>query len=485
MSSSASLIRFDDLLEYRIKVGKYHLLVFLTCCLIYFIDGVDIVCLALTLPPITKEWNISETNQSLISSVPFIGGCVGSILCGWIAYKFGRRKVLLWSLLCQFLLSFTSAYIDSVISFIVVKFIIGLMIGIMTTIAPLTISEIMPLRYRGQAVILVIFFTSIGKLYACIVAWFALTDLEDQNWRKMIFWSAAPAILGWIGVYFFTFKSPRYEIVMGRVGEGVAILNQIGQMNDEDFVDFDERIIEDMRRWQMTVFKREEASSALSLLKGKYSGITFSLSAAHFSMSFIYYGTIFILPEILWILFGHTTAEEIDTDLSGNTIAVLGELPSAFTALFIVENKFFGRKNSLFYGTGGCIVLFLLSSISSASIIIFFIAIVRYIMRMMLAIVLLLAIELYPTHCRAYGVGIFSAMGRLGRCLMPWFCIFLLRFSPKAPLLGFACGCTLVMAAIHGIPYDTIKRYLDTKGNEVENYIELPNMRNWEEIDSS
>lgn len=483
MSSSATQIRFDDLLEYRIKAGIYHVIVFFTSSFICFIDGADIISYSLVLPVITKQWNISAANQSLISFILFAGSFLGTFFCGALTTKFGRRRILLWALLSQFLLSLTATYIESILTFLIVRFLLAFTLGVMTTIAPLQISEIMPLEWRGQAVILSIFFTSFGKLYGCIISWFVLSDPLNQNWRQMILWSYAPTILGWIGVYFFTFESPRYVIVMGRVEEGIAILNKIGHMNDDDFVEFDERITEDMRRWQMTVYKKEEVESIFSLLRSEYKPITLSLSATLFSVSFIYFGTIFILPEILEILAGPSTDDKaVGTDLWGITIAVLGELPSAFAAFIMIEKKFFGRRKSLFWCAGASFLLLLLSSISTTSLLVLLIASVRFLMRIMLAILLLLSIELYPTHCRTTGVGVTASMGRLGTSLMPWFCIALLNLGAKIPLLGFSFACILALGAIYQLPYDTLRRYLDTKGDQSDNYVELPNMSNWEHI---
>jgi len=62
----------------------------------YAFDAIDLMVIALTLPLILKEWQITMVQGGLVVSAMLVGGVVGGYIFGPIADKYGRKKALVW-----------------------------------------------------------------------------------------------------------------------------------------------------------------------------------------------------------------------------------------------------------------------------------------------------------------------------------------------------------------------------------------------------
>ena len=58
-------------------------------------------------------------------------------------------------------------------------------------------------------------FTSIGKIFAFVLAYTCLENASSGNWRLMMLLNGGISILGPLFVYFFFVESPRFLIAIG------------------------------------------------------------------------------------------------------------------------------------------------------------------------------------------------------------------------------------------------------------------------------
>lgn len=99
---------------------------------------------------------ISSSNLTLIWSFAVaifaIGGMLGSLIAAPMSQKFGRKKSLLWNNITAFLAAGLMGFSKLASSYemlIIGRFVIGLNNGINMGIAPMYLTEISPVKYRG------------------------------------------------------------------------------------------------------------------------------------------------------------------------------------------------------------------------------------------------------------------------------------------------------------------------------------------------
>lgn len=157
-----------------------------------------------------------------------------------------------------------------------------------------------------------------------------------------------------------------------------------------------------------------ERAEFKSLFNKYYLKTTLYLSLAWFSINFIYFGQLVVLPFI----FGKE-----NKSFSSYTFTVLGEAPSFFLSIFLVDRQNFGRKNSLFYFFTLSALTHLLFSINPLTI---FSSVARFFMKMCFQMLYPCTTESYGTLNRTLGFGFNSAIGRLGATIMPYIILPLL-----------------------------------------------------------
>ena len=69
--------------------------------------------------------------------------------------------------------------------------------------------------------------------------------------------------------------------------------------------------------------------------------------------------------------------------------------------------------------------------------------------------------EIYPTNCRASGLGFASAASRVGGIMMPWIIVLSLDVSATTPFIVFGIACLLASLLVAWLPYDTTGKELD------------------------
>jgi putative MFS transporter len=132
--------------------------------------------------------------------------------------------------------------------------------------------------------------------------------------------------------------------------------------------------------------------------------------------------------------------------------AVLGEIPSIFFSLYLIDNASFGRRKSLAF--------FYFISIFSNFVtayypngLMFFIS--RFTMKNIFSVLYPFTTEAYDTLNRTIGYGSACAVGRLGSIFMPYILFPLLNLNIKYPFLFLAFTSLVGTFAAYFLPYDT------------------------------
>lgn len=120
------------------------------CFLIVFIDGYDTAAAGFIAPALSKQWGVAASMLKPMMSSALIGLAVGAIGVGPIADRFGRRRVLIGSLLLFGLFSLASMLAYDVTSMSLLRFLTGIGLGAAMPNAITLTSEYCPARHRSK-----------------------------------------------------------------------------------------------------------------------------------------------------------------------------------------------------------------------------------------------------------------------------------------------------------------------------------------------
>ena len=183
-----------------------------------FLFGFDTVVISGAEQTIQSLWEMDSSLHGLAISMALWGTVIGSLVGGWPAEYFGRKKTLLWVGVLYLLSAVGSALAPEVYSFMISRFIGGLGVGISTVASPMFISEISPPRYRGRLTGMFQFNIVFGILIAYLSN-SLLAGIGENAWRWMLGVEAFPALLFAVLCIGLP-QSPRWLIVNKNDREG-------------------------------------------------------------------------------------------------------------------------------------------------------------------------------------------------------------------------------------------------------------------------
>jgi len=155
-----------------------------------------------------------DTLFSLAVGAFLVGGMIGGLTGGYVADKFGRKRGLLYVQVFSVLGALLMAFSKSANSFEMLaigRFSIGLACGFFTGLAPLYVSEIAPVKIRGEIGTINQLAVTLGLLVSQILGLNTVLGTES-GWPALLGISGIPALLQ-IALLPFVPESPRYLII--------------------------------------------------------------------------------------------------------------------------------------------------------------------------------------------------------------------------------------------------------------------------------
>src|SRR6185295_19065956 len=111
-------------------------------------DGMDLMFLSYSLPSLMREFHIDKVRAGTLASYTLIGMAVGGFFGGWAADKFGRVRVVVWTItlfsVATGLLAFTQSYWQ----FAILRFISALGLGAEYVVSNTLMAEYVPTARR-------------------------------------------------------------------------------------------------------------------------------------------------------------------------------------------------------------------------------------------------------------------------------------------------------------------------------------------------
>ncbi|MEU8628666.1 MFS transporter [Streptomyces sp. NPDC048669] len=147
MTSARELIDASPLSRLQIRV-------IVLCALVSMAEGYDIISISLAVLPITDDWGISGAQSGLLFSGGLIGMAVGSIALGPVGDRYGRRPLLIGSLVVITVGVALSAVAADVTQLALLRLLTGLGMGGIIPSLPIIVGEYCPARKRSTLIAL-------------------------------------------------------------------------------------------------------------------------------------------------------------------------------------------------------------------------------------------------------------------------------------------------------------------------------------------
>jgi putative MFS transporter len=338
----------------------------------WLFDAMDVGIISFIVAALAVDWKLGAQQIGLLAAINSIGMAVGAAVAGASADRYGRRSVLLITLLIFSVASGLSALATGFIMLCILRFITGFGLGGELPVASTLVSESFPATERGRAVVLLESFWACGWIIAALISYFVI---PTYGWRAAFLIGALPAL---------------YALYLRRA------IQDSPRFNAE-------------RNRRLTLKER-----VTSVWSANFRKSTITLWILWFVVVFSYYGIFLWLPSVM-VLKGFSLVKGFQYVL----IMTLAQLPGYFTAAYFIEK--FGRKFVLV--TYLLLTAFSAIWFSSAST-----------EAMLIAAGISLSFfnlgawgamyaytpELYPTSVRSTGVGLAASFGRVGGIIGPY-----------------------------------------------------------------
>lgn len=337
----------------------------------WMFDAMDVGLISFIIAALAAEWSLLPEQTGLFTSINSIGMAVGAAISGILADKYGRKAILLWTLLIFSVASGLSALATSFTVLCLLRFVAGFGLGGELPVASTLVSESVPAKERGRAVVLLESFWAAGWILSALIAYFVI---PKYGWQAAFLLGAVPAL---------------YALYL-------------------------RKSIQDPPRYVRSTEKLTLGQRFMSVWASPHRKSTIMLWILWFTVVFSYYGMFLWLPTVMGLK-GFSLVKSFEYVL----IMTLAQLPGYFTAAYLIEKL--GRKFVL-------VVYLLLTAVSAAW---FGNATSE---GMLIAAGMCLSFfnlgawggmyaytpELYPTSVRSTGVGLAASFGRVGGIIAPF-----------------------------------------------------------------
>ena len=398
------------------------------------LDGIDFQSTAFALPLVIKEFKITPTQAGLIGSMTNIGLLFGALIFSPLSDRFGRKTIFQWVLFTYAFGTFLSAISWNYHSLLVARVIAGLGIGAEFPVAFALLAEFSPKRLRH-------IFVATGPMFYAF-GWFVCAMLSTWiipafGWRAIYWLGVAPALMI-IYIRRFLPESARFLLQKGKLEEAGAIVKDLARkagLGDIDLV-------------PPPAFKAEAKLS----LGERMSALRFFLwsiiavGAFYFANNIQNVGFSTWLPSI-FVRQGFTLTKSFKFTAIILVVTPIGQIFATW-----LQDRM-PRKWAML----------LLAALSAAFFICFGLGfefkwpievivgsnvLYQFFSQGIVVILYTLATELFPTRIRSLGMGLMTAIGRIGSILGPFVLGFFLTLGTAIHQIIYYFAIPLLAAAI-------------------------------------
>ena len=419
----------------------------------WLFDAMDQGMVSGVMAAIGKEWTLGTDQLGLLGSAGMLGMGLGAALSGMAADKWGRRNVILFTLVLYGIASGLSGFAVNFPMLLVLRFLTGFGLGGELPAASTLVSEFSPARTRGRNVIILESFWAWGWIAAALVAYLLI---PVYGWRIAFWLGAVPALFAAV-LRIAVPESPRYLEKAGRIKEAEAL---VGLMEKQAGV----KPVPASAAETVKAGLAKTRITFLTLWSAPYLRSTVVLWVIWFGLNFGYYGFVLWTPSLL-VGKGFALVKSFEFTL----IMSLAQLPGYASAAWLVEK--IGRKFVLAtYFAGTALAAWLFGHAGSTAEVLAFGSMLYFFSLGAWGCVYAYTPEVYPTEARASGAGWAAAFGRIGAFTAPFVVPVLYKAYGEQAGFTYVFGLLTGVFAIVALVVAILGR--ETKGRSLESISE-------------
>ncbi len=175
---------------------------------------------------ITQQFQLNAHQSGFAVSNLMIACTLGAMVSGYLADRYGRKRILILAALFFGVSALCSALARTFPELVVARFVGGLGVGIASVVSPMYIAEISPAAIRGRLVAFNQLAITTGILLSYFSDWL-LVDIGSANWRWMFAVGVIPSTIFFIALFFIP-ESPRWQAGQGNEEPAKRTLARIG-----------------------------------------------------------------------------------------------------------------------------------------------------------------------------------------------------------------------------------------------------------------
>lgn len=414
--------------------NRLHTLITVVLGVGWLLDAFEVTLVNNVVGVFRDQWHLSNVQASWILSIWFIGLMLGAYGFGYLADRFGRKRLFLYTLLCYGTFTFLTAFASSYPELLLLRLLTAVGVGGEYAAVNAAISEFIPSRYRGRANATVMNFWPAGAIVAALLSALVLTLLPPALGWRFAFGLGAAVALSTVVLRRYIPESPRWLVSQGRPKAALTVVAMIVAGHATAAASAPSGEVQQaprVRLWNQTrqLILCYPGRLALGCL------LDFSEAAGYYGLfAFL---ALFILPAI------HVKTVSVPWFyLVGNVGALLGGL-----AVALLLDRV-GRKVTVtaFYSLTAMAMLVLAESVRVGG---WPAVLAAFTLANILATGSWISAyptfsEIFPTHLRSTGIGLSVAFGRLGAFSAPLLLTFVATRHGILPALLLLSGFWII-----------------------------------------
>jgi len=211
----------------RLSWTPFHTRVTTALGIGWLLDSFEVSVIGNFLGVLKRLWHVTDLQASALVTVWLAGITIGALFFGYLADRFGRRKLFIVTLLLYSTCTVISAVSPGYPFFLLFRFLTAVGVGAEYSAINAAIGEIIPAKFRGRASAFVMNFWPLGSILAALVSAFLINLLPATIGWRLAFGLGATVALFTIWARKILPESPRWLVARGRLVEASKLLEQI------------------------------------------------------------------------------------------------------------------------------------------------------------------------------------------------------------------------------------------------------------------
>ncbi|MFC9664033.1 MFS transporter [Nocardia sp. NPDC127606] len=368
----------------------------------FFCDGVDALVMAITAPSIAAEWGTTTASLTPAIVASLIGTIAGGIFLAPRADRYGRRPVLIVGVAIFAVLTLCVGAVQNIEQLVALRFLAGIGLGAVISNGFAYGAEFAPSRIRATVVTMIAASATAGAFVCGLVASAVVPSL---GWRTVFVIGGTlpllliPALLRWLP------ETVQFLTLAGKHEEARSILRSV-----------DARAVDSSAGPLTVEIPRKGDKPSIGLLFAReFASVTLLFCVVYFGAVLLMYFLLSWIPSVLTDA-GFSTEQAVFASSICNLGAMIGGI---ILGTRIDRSRYPYRILSLAFLVAAVAIVVTALSLGSLVVMMISLFVVGAFSTGTQMGVFAVTTEIYPAWLRATGLGLLTAVGRIGSVVGP------------------------------------------------------------------